>query len=127
MKYRAIGKSGERWPEWLRELDGKSGVYLIKEGNRLVYVGESHKGRLYTTITRHFQRWRRRKGWFRGWFVKEKHDPGLTYERGACSIAFEIVRKDRAPERQYALIQKLKPRDNLVDGDGVPEEEEVPF
>ena len=126
LRYREIGTSGQRWPAWLRELDGKSGVYAIREGDTLVYVGESHKGRLYTTITRHFQRWRRKKKWWSGLFGKSA-DPGYTYERGACSVAVVVMRADRATAKQYELIQRLKPRDNQVDGDGIPEEEEVPF
>ena len=38
-----------------RDLDGKSGVYVIREGSEIVYVGESHTNRLYDTLTRHFQ------------------------------------------------------------------------
>jgi hypothetical protein len=58
--YRAVGASGERYPDWVRALDGKSGVYVIKQIQRdgseeVVYVGESHSGRLYDTLTRHLQ------------------------------------------------------------------------
>lgn len=58
--YRPIGATGERYPDWIRALDGKSGVYVIREIQRdgsaeTVYVGESHSGRLYDTLTRHFQ------------------------------------------------------------------------
>jgi hypothetical protein len=60
LSYRPIGGSGERYPDWLRALRGKSGVYIIRErqrdgSNPVVYVGESHAGRLYQTLTRHFQ------------------------------------------------------------------------
>jgi hypothetical protein len=60
LKYRPVGASGEPYPDWVRELDGKSGVYIIREiqddGTPVtVYVGESHAGRLYQTLTRHFQ------------------------------------------------------------------------
>ena len=57
--YRPIGDSGEPYPAWVRELRGKSGAYVIKAvglfGSTIVYVGESHTGRLYETMTRHFQ------------------------------------------------------------------------
>jgi hypothetical protein len=58
--YRPVGASGEPYPEWVRALDGKSGVYVIREIQRdgseeTVYVGESHTGRLYDTLTRHLQ------------------------------------------------------------------------
>jgi len=60
LKYRPVGASGEPYPDWVRALDGKSGVYIIRElqddGTPVtVYVGESHAGRLYQTLTRHFQ------------------------------------------------------------------------
>ena len=58
--YRPVGSRGEAYPEWVRDLKGKSGVYVIREvdksGNaETVYVGSS-VGRLYSTLTRHFQR-----------------------------------------------------------------------
>ena len=58
--YRPVGTTGERYPDWVRALDGKSGVYVIKEVQRdgsaqIVYVGESHSDRLYNTLTRHLQ------------------------------------------------------------------------
>jgi len=52
--YRPVGATGEPYPGWLRALKGKAGVYLIKEGGELVYVGSSTK-QLYDTLTRHFQ------------------------------------------------------------------------
>jgi hypothetical protein len=60
LTYRPIGETGTPYPAWLRALKGKSGVYVIREIKRdgsspIVYVGESHTGRLYQTITRHFQ------------------------------------------------------------------------
>ena len=59
LNYRPIGAGG-RYPDWVRALRGKSGVYLIRErqrdgSNPVVYIGESHAGRLYQTLTRHFQ------------------------------------------------------------------------
>jgi hypothetical protein len=43
----------------VRELRGKSGVYVIREiGGPIVYVGSSI-ARLYDTLTRHLQQWRR--------------------------------------------------------------------
>ena len=53
--YRAVGEPGERYPDWVRDLKGKSGVYVIRQGGDTVYVGESHTDKLYETLTRHFQ------------------------------------------------------------------------
>jgi hypothetical protein len=54
--YRPVGSSGDRYPAWVRELDGKSGVYVIRDANShdVLYVGSSST-RLYDTLTRHFQ------------------------------------------------------------------------
>ena len=53
--FRPVGSRGEPYPQWVRNLKDASGVYLIRErGGELVYVGSS-QGRLYDTLTRHFQ------------------------------------------------------------------------
>ena len=54
--YRPLGASGDAYPQWVRDLKGKSGVYVIREldSGETVYVGSS-VGRLYDTLTRHFQ------------------------------------------------------------------------
>jgi hypothetical protein len=59
LQYRPVGERGQAYPDWVRALDGKSGVYVIREIERdgtpeIVYVGSSN-GRLYDTLTRHFQ------------------------------------------------------------------------
>jgi len=60
LSYRPMGELGEPYPDWVRALAGKSGVYVIREitndgSPQVVYVGESHTDRLYNTLTRHFQ------------------------------------------------------------------------
>lgn len=129
MEWRPIGGAGERYPKWLRDLDGKSGVYAIRRRGWLttevLYVGESHTGSLYKTLTRHFQKWSRSKGsrdWWRitAAYRPEQTDPGHTYERdGQIEVAIETATPARAVELQYEWIEKLKPRDNKL--------EEVPF
>jgi hypothetical protein len=49
--YRPIGARGEPYPQWVRDLDGESGVYIIRDRNtrEIVYVGSS-VGRLYDTL-----------------------------------------------------------------------------
>jgi hypothetical protein len=132
LSYRPIGDSG-RYPDWLRALRGKSGVYIIRERQRdgtnpIVYVGESHANRLYQTLTRHFQTWRRHKKFWTGQYTgSQTHDPGLTYDRGRCTVAFRVLPSDRALAEEARLIARLRPRDNLI---GQPEEaydEVVPF
>jgi hypothetical protein len=133
LRFRSIGGSGERYPDWVRALRGKSGVYLIRERQRdgsdpIVYIGESHTGRLYQTLTRHFQTWRRDKKFWSGQYTgSTSHDPGLTYDREPCTVAVRILPAARAIDEEARLIGRLRPRDNLI---GQPEDslaDDVPF
>jgi hypothetical protein len=125
--YRPVGTRGEPYPEWLRKLKGSSGVYVIRERGRngepvTVYVGESHSGRIYETLSRHFQSWRRWKGFWRDQFG-EGHDPGLTYARDRVDVAVRITAPSKAIDEEARLIARLRPRDNLL---GQPEAELEP-
>jgi hypothetical protein len=124
--YRPIGESGERYPDWVRELDGKSGVYVIRDADthEILYVGSSST-RLYDTMTRHFQRWRRYKGFWKGQYG-EGHDPGLTYDRGSVEVAVRLTSPSAALDVEMRLIAKLAPRDNLI-GQRDMAEESIPF
>ena len=112
--YRPIGASGESYPEWVRSLKGKAGVYVIRDAksSEIVYVGSS-ASRLYDTLTRHFQTWRRYKGFWRGQYG-EGHDPGLTYDRDSVEVAIRITTPHRSLDEEMRLIRRLKPRDNLI-------------
>lgn len=126
LTYRPIGARGERYPDWLQALRGASGVYVIRERDAdgepiVVYVGESHSGRLYETLTRHFQEWRRWKGFWKGQYA-EGHDPGLTYPRDRVEVATRVMSGSAALDEEERLIRRLRPRDNLI---GQPED--VPF
>ena len=93
----------------------------------IVYVGESHTGRLYETLTRHFQTWRRGKGWWLGQFVESDNDPGTTYDREVCEVAVRITRPGGAATAAQAdLIRRLRPRDNVL-GTVAEELEPAPF
>ena len=124
--YRPIGASGEAYPDWIRELKGKAGVYVIRDADsrEIVYVGSS-AGTLYDTLTRHFQRWRRYKGFWRGQYA-EGHDPGLTYDRDSVEVAARITSPSASLDEELRLIRRLKPRDNLI-GQTDRVAEEVPF
>mgnify|MGYP000906227783 CR=1 FL=1 len=126
LAYRPVGKTGERYPDWLHALKGKSGVYVIRERSAsgkptIVYVGQSNTGRLFETLTRHLQTWRRWKGFWKGQYA-EGHDPGLTYNRARVEVAARVTSPDEAIEEEARLIARLRPRDNLI---GQPED--VPF
>ena len=127
--YRPLGDPGDPYPDWVRRLRGKSGVYVIRErahdgdAPEVVYVGESHAHRLYETLTRHFQTWRRRKGWWKGQFA-EGHDPGLNYDRARVDVAVRETTAAGALDAEAALIRRLRPRDNLL---GQVVTDDVPF
>lgn len=119
LAFRPVGASGERYPAWVRQLRGKSGVYFIRERSsedadpELVYIGQSGAGRLYETLTRHLQGWRRFKGFWRGQYA-EGHDPGLTYPRDRVEVAVRVTSPERALEEEARFIRKLRPRDNVI-------------
>ncbi len=121
--YRPIGASGERYPDWVRALKGKAGVYVIREieTREIVYVGSS-AGRLYDTLTRHFQTWRRAKGFWRGQYG-EGADPGLTYKRDRVEVAIRLTTTSASLDTEMQLIARLRPRDNQI---GQPADD-VPF
>ncbi len=111
--YRVVGERGEPYPAWVRQLRGESGVYVIREvGGPIVYVGSS-VGRLYETLTRHFQVWRRYKGFWRGQFA-EGADPGLTYARAGVEVAIKTTTPDQAHAEELRMIRRLQPRDNQL-------------
>jgi hypothetical protein len=133
LTYRPIGRTGERYPDWVRALRGKSGVYVVRErqrdgSNPVVYVGESHTRRLYQTLTRHFQTWRRSKKFWTGQYGGQGHDPGLTYERSRATVAVRVLADERAIDEEARLIARLRPRDNLIGQSAAfAEVEVVPF
>lgn len=99
-------RHARKWEPWIDELEGRNGVYLIRPagGGEVLYIGESHRGRLKKTLTRHLWNW-------------EGPGSGPTYAPHEVEIAVELV--DDAGDvvrRQFELIQQLRPRDNEQDG-----------
>jgi len=125
--YRRVGKPTEDYPTWVRNLRGESGVYVIRKiGGAVVYVGSS-VGRLYDTLTRHFQTWRRWKSYWKGQY-SQGHDPGLTYDRGSVEVAIKLTSPDDAHDEELRMIRRLAPRDNLIgQREPEPELEDAPF
>jgi hypothetical protein len=122
--WRPIGSPGKPYPGWMQKLRKSSGVYAIRVigmwTNKVVYVGESHSGRLTKTIARHFAAWGRSKSWWSGMFSGT--DPGRTYDRGECEVCFETCEPSKAIALQDRWIKELYPRDNVqgADPDAVP-------
>lgn len=125
LEYKSIGKEDEPWPAWIRAYARSCGVYVIREGGRVVYVGSS-KSRLYDTVTRHFQQWHRRKNYWKGMFGAG-HDPGMTYKRDRCTVAIFTVPCNTELEAEARTIERLRPRDNLTEHpDGGKPDDEKP-
>ncbi len=125
MSWRPIGDRDERYPAWLLALTGKSGTYAIRErgllgGFTVVYVGESHRGCLRKTLTRHFQSWGRNKTWWTQFFGGSGADPGRTYARGRCEVMVETCPAAAAVGKQAEWISRMRPRDNLLETADVP-------
>lgn len=94
---------GADYPAWVRKLKGKSGVYLIRNAgsSKVLYVGESHTGNLYETLTRHFQAWSGRTA-------------GATFARGSVRVAVKVTPAGRAVAEQNRLICKFQPSENTL-------------
>ncbi len=95
------------------------GVYLIADATTRepLYVGECHTPRavaMYDTITRHFRHWTGDNGYADG-----RRRGGKTYNRARVLIDFAaLATNDPAivAAVQHAEIQRLRPRDNQIDG-----------
>jgi excinuclease UvrABC nuclease subunit len=100
--------------DWVEDLEGRSGVYVIRryESREVLYIGESHTGRLRNTLKRHFWAWKDSP--------QRIHN---SYSRATCEAAVRLSAPSRATAYQNALIRRLNPRDN-VNGYGG---EEAPF
>jgi hypothetical protein len=135
LRYRSVGRVREPYPDWVRALRGQSGVYVIRDRStrEVLYVGESHTGNLYETLTRHLQQWNRwtKRSWWPGQFAPSEHDPGLTYEREAVEVAARITDQNEAIDEELRLIERLRPRDNLrgqpAEVVDIDDDEPIPF
>ncbi len=89
------------FPAWIRALSGKSGVYIVKrkDSGNVVYVGESHTGRLRETLTRHFQSWSGRTA-------------GPTWPPSAVIVSVIVTPPSKAVAEQNRWIAVYMPRTN---------------
>lgn len=83
------------------ETTNRSGVYLIREGEKLVYIGYSATN-LYRTMYRHFQRWNHR-----GQEVVSYAGSSKRY-----TVRVVLCTPAQAARLEKALIIKNRPRDN---------------
>lgn len=94
-------KNGKSNIAWSR---GKKGVYIIKEDNKIVYVGYSVSN-LYKTIIRHFQEWN-----------DSSQEGRVSYRsrlnKHRYTVRIIIADQSRASKLEKGLIEKYQPRDN---------------
>lgn len=81
------------------------GVYIIKKGDVVVYVGLSYTD-VKRTLYRHFQAWNDNR------FERVTYD-GENRNLFKIKVIFCKTEKETA-ELEYLLIKKLKPRDNTA-------------
>lgn len=82
-----------------REAQGKSGVYLIKNGGEITYIGHS-KTNLYRTLYRHYQSW---------------DDPTqlrVVYPKQSTTVRIIYTTPAQAERLERYLINRYQPRDN---------------
>lgn len=101
-------KEGRAIAPWVRALKGKSGCYIIREINgflffagKVLYIGESHSGRLNTTLLRHFQHWTGKTA-------------GPTFPVSKIEVAIVRCPASRALDLQNALIAEYRPKLNTA-------------
>lgn len=91
------------------ETINRAGVYIIKENNKIVYVGMS-KGNLYKTLYRHFQQWH------------HSQQEVVTYvnklSRNRYTVRVILCTPLQAEKLERGLIIKYKPRDNEIKYNG---------
>ena len=126
-----LGEAGTRFA-WADDFppEGVSGVYAIASLTGVVlYVGESHTGRLRKTVARHFQVW------------NDQQAERPVYDRHQVQICWAQTAPADALETETQWMIDLEPRDNLdepVDDDDAGEyddsdeyepanDDEVPF
>jgi excinuclease UvrABC nuclease subunit len=104
LQFRPV-KEGRTGAEWVKALKGKSGVYVIREPGffgEVLYCGESHTGRLKTTLLRHFQHWTGKTA-------------GATFAVSKVEVAVVRCPASRALDLQNAMIAEYRPKYNVAE------------
>lgn len=99
-----------------------SGIYAIIDERSMdvLYVGESHSGRLFETLTRHFRSWSIATGFDR----QGRRAGGTQYDRERVLVATSVTHDDEAQDAQVRAIARLDPEDNV---NLFPDEVDAPF
>lgn len=95
-------KNGQKYKTTFTDAKSKSGVYFIKENNKLVYIGYSGTN-LYKTLYRHFQYWTHPYQYVVSYAGK------LDHNNYTVSVCYCTAKQAAALERNFII--KLRPRD----------------
>ena len=95
--YRSTGRT--TFPD----IVNRSGVYLIKENEKLVYIGMSGSN-LYKTMYRHFEKWNHR--------TQDVVSYNSRLSRNRYSVRIVLCTAIQAARLERALIKNHRPRDN---------------
>jgi excinuclease UvrABC nuclease subunit len=104
LEFRLV-KEGSAVAGWVKQLKGKSGVYVVRERGffgEVLYCGESHTGRLNTTLLRHFQHWTGKTA-------------GVTFAVSKVEVAVVRCPAARAIDLQNAMIAEYRPKHNVAE------------
>ena len=101
--YRSPLGGARRFAPWVVALGASSGVYVIRSAatRQVLYVGESHTGRLRKTLLRHFQAW-----------SDDKVRRHFVIRPESVEVAVRLCPPSAAPGAQDRLIQRLQPKHN---------------
>lgn len=121
-RWRSLATDGALNGRIKAEAEHASGAYAVREkdGHRVVYVGESNRGRMWRTLLRHFQapesfRRVRESGVFTR--SPERYEVALwVTSKGRRSRASGKAPDERAMQAQAEWIAALKPSQNVDDG-----------
>ena len=101
-KYRFVAPYDSKGKARIQSIKKRSGIYIIKENNKIVYVGMSGYN-LYKTMYRHFQSWEDTQ--YRVTYQDQIDTNKYTVRVVLCSPA-------KAEKLEKGLILKYQPRDN---------------
>lgn len=109
--FKSIDKPGRYFPDWLKEYNDRSGAYVIrsKSSKEILYIGESHTGRLAATLKRHFWNWDDE--------IERQH---FTFDPNSVEVALYPTTQRAAKAIQDELIEHYMPRYNKQ---GIPADE----
>ena len=105
-KNQAVKELGWKAERNFRDTQGKSGVYIIKRNNKIIYIGAGRN--VYKVAFRHFEKWTPTH-------PSGKREYWKDYDENAYLMRIIVTNTDKQAFRLEAeLIKKYKPTDNIL-------------